>query len=72
MSTIDWSRAVFQKSRRSSSSGNCVLVARVGTTIGVRDSKLGARSPVLEFTLEEWMAFVEGVRDGELSLTAQR
>lgn len=34
----------------------------------VRDSKLGDASPVLDFTPDEWRAFVAGVKDGEFDL----
>lgn len=36
--------------------------------VGVRDSKLGADSPVLAFTSAEWRAMVAGARTGELDV----
>ncbi|GAA3956243.1 DUF397 domain-containing protein [Actinoplanes auranticolor] len=53
--------------RKSSKCANCscVEVAQVDNdTYLVRDSKL-PDSPVLSFTKEEWVAFVEGVQAGE-------
>ena len=48
--------------------GNCV---EVGTglpgKIGVRDSK-NPDGPVLSFGPEEWGAFIEGIKRGELGL----
>jgi len=47
------------------SNGNCVEVASLsGDHIGVRDSK-DAEGPVLQFTPDEWNAFLGGVRNGE-------
>ena len=45
--------------------GNCVEVADLGADrIGVRDSKAGAGSPVLQFSLADWTAFLVSVKDG--------
>lgn len=56
---------VWRTSSHSGDKGTCVQVAELGGEIGVRDSKLGDRSPVLAFTPDEWAAFTAGVRDGE-------
>lgn len=49
---------------------NCVEVADLPDGgKAIRDSKLGADSPVLSFNLEEWDAFVDGVKKGEFDLT---
>jgi len=50
----------------SSQSGNCVQV-NLGGVIRVRDSK-DPSGPVLCFTDLEWIAFLEGVRQGEFDL----
>lgn len=53
------------KSSLSFSNGNCVEVAHLpGGHIGVRDSKDPA-GPVLQFTPDEWSAFIGGARNGE-------
>ncbi|GIE28994.1 hypothetical protein Ait01nite_020390 [Actinoplanes italicus] len=54
------------KSSRSAGDSNCVEVgtAADGTRI-LTDSKLGTNSPRLAFTPSEWVAFREGVRNGE-------
>jgi len=64
MSKIDWNAVLFQKSH-DSGSGACVEVGVAGDVIGVRDSKLGTSSPVLEFNQAEWNAFKSGVRKGQ-------
>ena len=47
-------------------SGNCVEVAQIDNDlIAIRDSK-DPDGPALVFTAEEWRAFIEGVRAGEL------
>lgn len=58
--------------RKSSKSGpwtdNCVEIdtdTQPGT-VRVRDSKLGDASPVLTFSHDEYRAFTDGIRDGEL------
>ena len=56
--------------RKSSFSGinGCVEVAFTGDRVAVRDSKDGGRGPVLEFTSEEWRAFLAGARGREFDL----
>lgn len=53
--------------RKSSFSGinGCVEVAVTGERVAVRDSKDGGHGPVLEFTSEEWRAFLAGARGRE-------
>jgi hypothetical protein len=57
---------VWQKSRRSNPSGNCVELALLPTHGGVaiRNSR-DRDGPVLVYTLDEIAAFVGGVRDGD-------
>jgi len=53
------------KSSLSFSNGNCVEVASLpGGGIGVRNSR-DSEGPVLQFTPDEWHAFLGGVRNGE-------
>jgi len=56
--------AQWRKSSYSGYNGNCVEVADLGAgRIGVRDSKAGASSPVLQFTRADWAAFLGTVKD---------
>ncbi|MBF6175694.1 DUF397 domain-containing protein [Nocardia blacklockiae] len=54
----------FAKSTFSDGAGDCVEVAWLDGWIAVRDSK-DLLSPMLWFTLSEWLAFLAGVRAGE-------
>jgi hypothetical protein len=59
------SGAYWKKSSQSMGNGNCVEVAPLGRGhVGVRDSK-DKTGPVLQFTPDEWSAFIGGVRNGE-------
>ena len=53
-----WQRSSF------CANGSCVEVAREGETVLLRDSKRLAQAP-LRFDLQEFSAFVAGVRNGE-------
>jgi hypothetical protein len=55
----------WRKSRGSESNGACIEVRYVHGTIQVRDSK-NPNGPVLDFTSDQWAAFVGSVVDGEL------
>ncbi|MBA9004875.1 MULTISPECIES: DUF397 domain-containing protein [Thermomonospora] len=56
---------VWQKSRRSNPSGNCVEMAQLPTgEIAVRNSRY-PQGPVLVYTREEMEAFVGGAKDGD-------
>lgn len=57
--------AVWVRSSRSFSNGNCVEVAELpGGSVGVRNSR-DPDGPVLKFTQAEWGAFLGGARLGE-------
>lgn len=61
---IDFSRATWRKSIKSQQSGQCLELAKVDGVIGVRDSK-DPNGPILEFTVAEIAAFVDGAANGE-------
>ncbi|HZN18252.1 MAG TPA: DUF397 domain-containing protein [Micromonosporaceae bacterium] len=67
MNTSDLSRATWTKTTRSSGTGQCVEVARVGDAIAVRDSKNPA-GPRLTFTAGAWAEFVRAVKAGHADL----
>ncbi|MGH3939143.1 MAG: DUF397 domain-containing protein [Pseudonocardiaceae bacterium] len=59
--------AVWRKSTRSNSIGECVEIADLaGGARAVRDSKDPA-GPALRFTPSEWAAFTAGIRNGEFN-----
>ncbi|MFE5565700.1 DUF397 domain-containing protein [Amycolatopsis japonica] len=57
--SANWRKASYSKENA------CVEVGSVPGMIGVRDTKLGAASPILTFDPAEWVAFVRGVKNGE-------
>jgi hypothetical protein len=64
MQTPDISRAKWRKSTRSNGAGgNCVEVADLATSIGVRDSK-APDAGHLEFGPRAWATFISQVRNG--------
>lgn len=64
MSQRDFAGARWTKSSRSTTQNSCVEVARAGNTIGVRDSKKGDASPILEFAPAELAAFIAAAKAG--------
>lgn len=67
MSPTDITGAVWRKSTRSGSTGNCVEVADLDRTVGVRDSK-NPTGPALMFDRDAFAAFISGVKAGEYDL----
>jgi hypothetical protein len=65
---MDLSRVAcgWRKSSHSNLNG-CVEVVVVDGEVAVRNSR-DPQGPVLEFTADEWRAFLDGVRDGEFDL----
>jgi hypothetical protein len=56
----------WYKAQASQGQNGCVEVNQtIPGYVGVRDSKLGAASPVLAFTAHEFTAFLSGAREGE-------
>jgi hypothetical protein len=61
----DLSRAVWQKSSRSTSqNGNCVEVARLDSAVAMRDSK-APDNGTLMFSRGAWTTFVGATKHGE-------
>jgi hypothetical protein len=60
----------WKKSTRSGAAGHCVEAQIQDGTVQVRDTKLGEASPILNFTRDEWTAFLGGANDGEFDLPA--
>jgi hypothetical protein len=60
--------SIWRKSTRSSGGGNCVEVsiAETGDAIAVRDTK-NRDGGTLIFPPSQWLAFIDGVRDGEFN-----
>jgi hypothetical protein len=65
VSEQDLVSAVWRKSTRSSSNGDCVEVAdNLLGVVAIRDSKNATRG-TLRFASAEWKAFLDGVKLGE-------
>jgi hypothetical protein len=64
LSRIEWRAASYS----ANGGGNCVEIGTVGRgAVGIRDSK-DPDGPRLMFPLQEWQAFVAGVKAGEFGL----
>lgn len=62
--------AEWKKSSWSAANGHCVEVARLGSHVGVRNSRdNGPGCPVLIFTREEWDTFLSGINANDFSLS---
>ncbi len=46
----------------------CVEVRRDGDTVQIRDSKQGETGGTLDFTREEWNAFLDGAGTGQFDI----
>lgn len=66
MPTPDVTGARWRKSSRSNGSGACVEVGITDSATGVRDTKLGATSPVLVFPRNQWSSFLNSLKAGDL------
>lgn len=54
----------WRKSSYSDGTGNCVEVSSPDHIVGVRDTKQGADSPLLEFTEAAWLRFLAETKSG--------
>ncbi|GAB3806894.1 DUF397 domain-containing protein [Micromonospora zhanjiangensis] len=66
MDTDGTARVTWRKSTRSNGSGDCVEVADLAGTIGVRDSK-NPEAGVLAFRPAPWSAFLAAVKADRLT-----
>jgi hypothetical protein len=66
VNTISTTRVTWRKSTRSNGSGNCVEVADLAGTIGVRDSK-DIDGGILTFEPARWSTFVSAVKANRLA-----
>jgi len=63
---MELNRPGWRKASHSTSNGQCVEVAGVGTAVAVRDSK-DPDGPRLEFAPKAWAGFCAGVKHGEFA-----
>lgn len=56
----------WRKPTRSQGENNCVEIASVPGMIGVRDTKLGAASPILAFSDTAFAALIDAAKNGRL------
>ncbi len=66
MSQHDFAGARWIKSTRSTTQNSCLELARIGTTIGVRDSKNGDAGPILELSASGLVTLIATIKAGEL------
>jgi hypothetical protein len=64
---MDLTNTRWFTSSRSSGNGQCVEVAVQADGVAVRDSK-NRDAGHLEFTHDEWLAFIGGAKDGEFDI----
>ena len=65
------SDVTWRKASKSVFEGNCVEVGVAGDEVGIRDSKLGADSPVLTFDRAAFRAFVDDVKADRMEAARQ-
>ncbi|MGH3589203.1 MAG: DUF397 domain-containing protein [Pseudonocardia sp.] len=63
---LDLHHATWRTSSYSNNGGECVEVADQSGFVLVRDSKLGAASPILTVTTAQWHALLTAIRADEL------
>jgi hypothetical protein len=63
MYSPDHSRTMWRKSSRSGQNGNCVEIANLATSVGVRDSK-SPNAGHLTFSRSTWTAFITQAKAG--------
>ncbi|TYK47303.1 DUF397 domain-containing protein [Actinomadura decatromicini] len=71
MSPFATSAPRWRRSAHCGASNTCVEVATLAGSshsIGARDAKHGAQSPVLSFSQGEWREFVDRAKKGEFDL----
>jgi Domain of unknown function (DUF397) len=56
----------WRKSSYSQGQNTCVEVATAPSQVSIRDSKLGAASPILTVTTTQWHALLTAIRANEL------
>ena len=56
-----WRKSTFSNGQ----GGDCVELADLGESVGMRDSKLGDDSPVLSLTRDQLAGLIAGVNAGE-------
>jgi hypothetical protein len=67
LSSSSYDNDVRWRSASRCNAEHCVEVAATGGHIAVRDSK-DPDSPVLVYTEDEWLAFIDGAKKGEFDL----
>jgi hypothetical protein len=60
----NWHKASFSQGGEN----GCIEVGSTSGHVGVRDTKLGAVSPILAFTPTNWEAFLAGVSNDQFNL----